>query len=73
MQMVDVCDEEGGFLAKVKVGDTKTKALGRLGKTEGALLDKDGMGLADDENIVGDGGPYTFKTITTGGIAQTHL
>jgi hypothetical protein len=60
-QVVQVNDAEGKNLTKVLVGDTKTKALERLGSGRGRLENKDGVGLLDDEVITAEGGPYVFK------------
>ena len=61
---MQVKDETGNPLGKVKVGDSKAQALQRLSRT-GALFDKDNIGLLDTDTITTDGGPYTFRESTT--------
>ena len=59
---MNVNDEQGNWLARVKVGDTKSKALERIsGLGPGVLIDKDGFGLLDTDTINEDSGPYVFK------------
>jgi hypothetical protein len=64
--MQSVNDEKLNFLAKVKVGDTKLKALQRLSPHGGILTDVNGLGLADDDVITEDGGPYTLTPKAAG-------
>lgn len=61
MSTVQVKDEEGKALTMVRVGDTKVKALQRIGAKAGVLNDKDGVGLLDDDQITAEGAPYIFK------------
>ena len=62
MSTVQVKDERGKALGKVKVGETKLKALERLSRIGlGGLYDKDDVGLLDDDLITGEGAPYVFK------------
>ena len=59
---VQVNDERGLPLGKVKVGETKLKALERLSHLgKGGLFDKDDVGLLDDDLINKEGAPYVFK------------
>jgi len=59
---MNVNDEQGNWLARVKVGDTKSKALERISWLgPGGLIDKDGFGLLDTDTINEDSGPYVFK------------
>lgn len=58
---VDVCNEEGVLLAKVRVGETKVNVLERVGATTGILSDKDGFGLLNNDVVTYDGAPYVFK------------
>ena len=59
---MDVIDEEGKSLGKVKVGDTKLQALERLSNVgAGGLYDKDDIGLLDTDLITAEGAPYVFK------------
>lgn len=60
MPAVQVKDEEGNVLGKVKVGDTKLQALERLSRV-GGLFDKDDIGLLNDDRITAKGGPYVWK------------
>ena len=62
MLAVEVNDENGDCLGKVKVGDTKLQALQRLSRA-GGLFDKDDVGLLDSDSITAEGGPYVFKKI----------
>ena len=48
MPWVQVSDETGKPLTKVKVADTKLQALQRLGIRAGILSDKDGFALLDE-------------------------
>jgi hypothetical protein len=60
--VVQVNDEQGKPLAKVKVGDTKEEALQRLSHYgAGGLVSKDKIGLRDADRITADGAPYTFQ------------
>ena len=62
MSTVQVNDDRGKALGKVKVGETKLKALERLSRIgQGGLYDKDDVGLLDDDIITGEGAPYVFK------------
>ena len=61
MPRVQVSDEKGEPLTKVKVGDTKLQALQRLGVRAEILSDKDGLALLDDDCIAADGEPYEWK------------
>ena len=63
MPWVQVSDETGKPLTKVKVADTKLQALQRLGIRAGILSDKDGLALLDDDCIAADGEPYEWKPL----------
>ena len=63
MTTIQVNDKDGKEIVKVKVGDTKQTALNRLGHTHGVLKDRNGVGLADDDLITDDDGPYTFAPL----------
>lgn len=62
MSVVQVNDENGKSLGKVRVGDTKLQALERLSRVgDGGLYDKEDVGLLDNECITVEGAPYIFK------------
>ena len=62
VQTVQVNDENGKPLGKVKVGDTKLQALERLSRVgAGGLYDKYDIGLLDSESITAEAAPYIFK------------
>jgi hypothetical protein len=60
---VEVYDEQGELMGRVKVGDTKTQAIQRVGgdSVNGVLLDKDIVGLLPTDLIILERGPYTYK------------
>ena len=59
---MQVNDDRGKALGKVKVGETKLKALERLSRIGlGGLYGKDDVGLLDDDLITAEGAPYVFK------------
>lgn len=62
---VEVRDDKGTLLGRVRVGDTKLQALERLGRVEaGGLFDREDVGLLDEERISLEDGPYVFKPTT---------
>ena len=59
---VEVRDDEGTPLGRVRVGDTKLQALERLGRVgAGGLYDREDVGLLDEDKISPNDGPYVFK------------
>ena len=57
-RVVEVRDEKGELLGKVRVGDTKLQALERLGHVEpGVLMDREGVGLLNGDKTTAAGGP----------------
>lgn len=60
---VEVYDETGRLLGKIKTGDTKAIALQRLGCGSGGLFDNQNVGVSDTDTITGDEAPYIFKPI----------
>lgn len=63
MSTVQVTNENGEILGKVRVGDTKLQALERLSHVgTGGLHDKDDVGLLDNDCITIEEGPYVFKS-----------
>ena len=62
---VEVRDDKGTLLGRVRVGDTKLQALERLGRVgAGGLFDREDVGLLDEERISPNDGPYVFKPTT---------
>ena len=61
MTTVQVTDEAGKSLGRVKVGDTKLQALQRLSPRQGILVDKDDLGLLDSDTVSIERGPYVLK------------
>lgn len=60
--VVEVKDNIGTVLGKVRIGDTKLQALERLGRVGvGGLFDCDDVGLLDNDVISAVGAPYVFK------------
>lgn len=57
---MQVNDEAGNPLGKVKEGDTKLKVLERLSR-KGGLFDKNDIGLLDSETVSTKEGPYILK------------
>ena len=64
MTSVQVNDKDGEAVAKVRVGDSRAKALNRLIPMHGLLVDKNGVGLLDDDLITADNAPYTFTPVS---------
>jgi hypothetical protein len=64
LTLAQVNDKDGEAIAKVRVGDTKIKALNRLSQVHGLLVDKYGVGLADDDLITAEDAPYTFTPVS---------
>jgi Protein kinase domain len=60
MSAVQVNDAKG---TNVRAGDTKLRALERLGVEAGILEDKDGIALVDTEIISAEREPYVFKRL----------
>lgn len=59
---VEVRDDKGTVLGRVRVGDTKLQALERLGRVgAGGLFDREDVGLLDLDTISPNNGPYVFK------------
>jgi len=62
---VEVRDDQGTVLGKVRVGDTKLQALERLGRLgAGGLYDREDVGLLDGDTISSNDAPYVFKPTT---------
>jgi len=62
---VEVRDDNGTLLGRVRVGDMKLQALERLGHVSaGGLFDCEDVGLLDKDRISPNDGPYVFKPTT---------
>ena len=62
---VEVRDDKGTVLGRVRVGDTKLQALERLGRVgAGGLYDGEDVGLLERDTISSNDGPYVFKPTT---------
>jgi hypothetical protein len=62
MAAVQVNDEGGNSIGRVKVGETVLVALRRLHRDEiGGLYDNEDLGLLQDDIITAEGAPYVFK------------
>lgn len=62
---VEVRDDQGTILGRVRVGDTKLQALERLGRVgAGGLYDREDVGLLNGDTISSNDGPYVFKPTT---------
>ena len=58
---VEVKDEAGTVLGRVRVGDTKVQALERLGRAGAGLYDREDVGLLYMDCITAEGAPYVSK------------
>ena len=63
MPGVEVNDALGSLLGRVREGETKAVALRvqRLAAPSAVLLDRDDIGLLDDEVLTPEKAPYTLK------------